>query len=79
MAIAGPLALKTIEQGAATQLYVATRPELAQVSGQYFADCNVAEARADADNEDLARRLWETSERITASLADATTALRASA
>jgi WW domain-containing oxidoreductase len=80
MSIAGPLAFKTIEQGAATQVYVATRPELAQVSGQYFANCNVARARPDADNEELARRLWETSERITASLGDhSKSPLRASA
>lgn len=69
MAVAAPLALKDVQQGAATQVYVATRPELAGVSGQFFADCNVARPRADAENELLAQRLWEVSERIVAGLA----------
>ena len=64
----GPIALKTVAEGAATQVYVATRPELAGVSGQYFADCNVAQPRADADDPELARRLWEISEEIVAKL-----------
>jgi NAD(P)-dependent dehydrogenase (short-subunit alcohol dehydrogenase family) len=69
MTLAGPLVLKTVEQGAATQVYVATRPELANVSGQFFANCNLARPRPDADDAELARKLWETSERIVAGLA----------
>jgi NAD(P)-dependent dehydrogenase (short-subunit alcohol dehydrogenase family) len=68
LALAGPLALKSIEQGAATQVYVATSPQLAGVSGQFFANCNVAEPRADANDEALALRLWTESEKIVASL-----------
>jgi NAD(P)-dependent dehydrogenase (short-subunit alcohol dehydrogenase family) len=64
----GPLALKSVAEGAATQVYVATHPTLAGVSGRYFADCNLATPRADADDEALARKLWETSERIVAKL-----------
>jgi adenylate cyclase len=44
------LVLKSIPQGAATQCYVATNPALAAVSGQYFADCNMARPRADAED-----------------------------
>jgi WW domain-containing oxidoreductase len=43
---AGPLVLKSIAQGAATQVYVATNPAVAAVSGKYFADCNVTAPRA---------------------------------
>jgi NAD(P)-dependent dehydrogenase (short-subunit alcohol dehydrogenase family) len=66
MSAIAPLAFKTVEQGAATQVYVATRPELASSSGQYFADCNVAQARPDTDDVRLAEQLWEVSERIAA-------------
>jgi len=68
LTLVGPLALKTIQQGAATEVYVATSPALANVSGQYFADCNVATPRADANDETLAKRLWEVSEKIVATV-----------
>jgi NAD(P)-dependent dehydrogenase (short-subunit alcohol dehydrogenase family) len=64
----GRVALKTVPQGAATQVYVATSPTLANVSGQYFASCNVATPRADAEDPALARKLWEVSEKIVAGL-----------
>jgi hypothetical protein len=49
-------------------VYVATRPELAGVSREYFADCNLAKPRPDANDPALARRLWEVSEEIVAAL-----------
>jgi hypothetical protein len=45
-------------------VYIATRPELADTSGQFFASCNIARARPDTDDPELAARLWEESERI---------------
>jgi WW domain-containing oxidoreductase len=68
LTIAGPLALKTVHQGAATEVYVATSPALDSVSGQYFADCNVATPRADANDEAMAKKLWDVSEKIVAEL-----------
>jgi NAD(P)-dependent dehydrogenase (short-subunit alcohol dehydrogenase family) len=68
MALAGPLVLKTVAEGAATQTYVATHPGLAGVSGEYFASCNIARPRADANDAGLARRVWEASEKIVAGL-----------
>jgi WW domain-containing oxidoreductase len=68
LAVAGPLALKSIPQGAATEVYVATNPALTGVSGEYFADSNVAKARPDASDPALARKLWEVSEKIVAEL-----------
>lgn len=68
MSVGGPVALKSVAQGAATQCYVACRPELAGVTGQYFADCNQAEPSALARDTQLAERLWDESERILARL-----------
>ena len=64
----GWIALKSIPQGAATEVYVATSPALAGVTGQYFADCNVAKSRPDADDAELAKKLWEVSEKLVAAL-----------
>lgn len=66
--IVGPLVLKSVPQGAATEVFVATHPSLAGVSGQYFADCNVARPRADAEDAELAKKLWDVSEQIVAGL-----------
>ena len=64
----GPLFLKTVSQGAATEVYVATSPALDGVSGEYFADCNVAKARRDTGDAALAKKLWDVSEKIVADL-----------
>jgi len=63
-----PLFLKTVPQGAATEVYVATSPALDGVSGEYFADCNVAKARRDTSDATLAQRLWEVSGKIVSEL-----------
>ena len=62
--IASPLVLKNTAQGAATEVYVAVNPGVAQVSGEYFSDNNVAKPRADAEDAEMAKRLWATSEEI---------------
>jgi NAD(P)-dependent dehydrogenase (short-subunit alcohol dehydrogenase family) len=64
LSAASPLVLKTVPQGAATQCYVATNTGLNAVSGEYFADSNVAVPSAWARDEALATRLWTESERI---------------
>jgi len=66
MAMLGPLALKSVAEGAATEVYAATHPSLASVSGELLANCNIARPRADALNVALAERLWEVSEQIVA-------------
>jgi WW domain-containing oxidoreductase len=68
MAIAAPIALKSIAEGAATQVYVATHPTLDDVSGEYFADCNIAQPNARGRDAALAERLWQESEKIVAQL-----------
>jgi len=63
------LFLKTIPQGAATQTYVAANPAAASISGEYWADSNIAKCRAEANDPALAAKLWEVSEKIVAGLA----------
>jgi len=55
----------TPEQGARTSIHLATSPEVADVTGRYFVNCRVARPRPQATDAELARRLWEASERMT--------------
>jgi len=66
--LAGPLVLKSVAQGAATEVYAAVHPAVAGVSGAYFADCNVAKCRPDAEDPALAAKLWKVTEEIVARL-----------
>ena len=68
LALATPLVLKTAAEGAATQCYLATNPEVAAVTGVYFRDCNPAEPRPMTRDDAMAARLWATSEDIAAKL-----------
>lgn len=52
---------KTVAQGAATQTYVATRPELAAVTGEYFSDCREEQASRAGRDDMAATRLWDVS------------------
>jgi NAD(P)-dependent dehydrogenase (short-subunit alcohol dehydrogenase family) len=52
------------EKGAETTLYLATSPDVANVSGQYFYKCKPARPTAAAQDKAVARRLWEVSERL---------------
>lgn len=56
--------LKTPQQGAATQCYVAAHPGAATTNGEYFADCNVAKPSRKARDATLAAQLWTESEAI---------------
>jgi len=67
-AMLGTMKTKSIPQGTATQCLVATRPELATVSGEYFSDCQIAKTHPKAQDAELAERLWVRSEEIAASL-----------
>ncbi len=64
----GPVIAKTPAQGAATQVYVATNPALAGVSGAYFEDCNPVRVNGPNHMTDaeMARRLWAVAEEMTA-------------
>ncbi|MCC5795106.1 MAG: SDR family oxidoreductase [Chromatiales bacterium] len=56
--------MKTVEQGAATQTYVATAPALAGYSGYYFADCNPILPGERMRDLAQAEELWRVSEQI---------------
>jgi NAD(P)-dependent dehydrogenase (short-subunit alcohol dehydrogenase family) len=70
--------LKTIEQGAATSVLVASRPQLEGIGGRYFEDCNEAPVVDDPTPDTTsgvaayavdpanAERLWEVSGRLIA-------------
>ncbi len=62
----GWMFMKTIPEGAATQSYVATNPELVGVRGFYFADCQVSEGATPYLYDDaMAAKLWEVSVEMT--------------
>lgn len=66
--VLGPLGLKTIPQGAATQTFLAAHPDASSFNGEYFADSNTKESSEYGRDMELARRLWEKSEEIVANL-----------
>ena len=58
--------LKSVGQGASTQVFVATSPALAGVSGKYFQDNNEHPPHANALDDAMADRLWTVTEAIVA-------------
>jgi len=58
------LRAKPAETGAETIVYLASAPDVADVSGQYFYDCRPAVPTAEARDGDSARRLWAESLRL---------------
>ena len=61
----GQFFTKTVQQGAATQTYLATHPDLAGVRGYYFNDVNPAEGSVHLRDEVQMRQLWQMSEELT--------------
>ncbi|KAH7285122.1 hypothetical protein KP509_33G014300 [Ceratopteris richardii] len=59
--------LKSIQQGAATQCFVALHPSVSKITGKYFADCKVSSPHSIANNPELAEKLWEFSLSLTSS------------
>jgi NAD(P)-dependent dehydrogenase (short-subunit alcohol dehydrogenase family) len=58
--------MKSVEEGAATQTYVATAPALAETSGYYFANCNPVVPDLRMLDSTQAEQLWKVSEELTA-------------
>lgn len=61
----GWLFTKTVEEGAATQTYLATNPALAGVRGYYFDNCNPAQGSEHLQDDAMAKRLWDISVELT--------------
>jgi retinol dehydrogenase 12 len=54
--------------GARTAVYLASSPEVAGVSGEYFYKCKPKRPRAFAEDDAAAARLWEATERLYAAV-----------
>ncbi|KAK1409035.1 hypothetical protein QVD17_41294 [Tagetes erecta] len=59
--------LKNVSQGAATTCYVALHPQVKGISGQYFVDNNLDKAKGYGLDQELAKKLWDFSVKITES------------
>jgi NAD(P)-dependent dehydrogenase (short-subunit alcohol dehydrogenase family) len=70
MSLAKPLMLKTIPQGAATEVWAAVHPDTAEVNGEYLSDCNVAKSSPQGQDLEAAERLWAISEAKVAELSE---------
>eukprot|EP00268_Persea_americana_P008661 TRINITY_DN13385_c0_g1_i7.p1 TRINITY_DN13385_c0_g1~~TRINITY_DN13385_c0_g1_i7.p1 ORF type:complete len:324 (-),score=49.24 TRINITY_DN13385_c0_g1_i7:204-1175(-) len=55
---------KNVPQGAATTCYVALHPSVKGVTGTYFLDCNKFTPSPLATNEELAKKLWDFSNKL---------------
>jgi NAD(P)-dependent dehydrogenase (short-subunit alcohol dehydrogenase family) len=64
----GWLFMKSVEEGAATQAYVAANPIVEGISGHYFADCNPILPDPRMQDPALAAELWQVSEDLVAKL-----------
>lgn len=53
------------EEGAKTSIYLASSPEVEKVTGQYFIKCKPARSADSSYDADVAKKLWEVSERLT--------------
>ncbi len=54
------------EKGAETLVYLASSPEVDGVTGEYYFEKRVTKSSPESMDRDEARRLWETSEQLTA-------------
>lgn len=57
--------LKTPKAGAQTTLYAALDPELENVTGKYFSDCELKDVSELAKDDRMATWLWAVSEKWT--------------
>jgi retinol dehydrogenase 14 len=53
------------EEGAKTSIYLASSPEVEGITGRYYFKCKPAASAPASYDEEVARRLWETSEKLT--------------
>jgi NAD(P)-dependent dehydrogenase (short-subunit alcohol dehydrogenase family) len=62
---------KSPEKGARTSVYLATAPEVADVTGKYFKNSREIQPNPDALDDNAVQRLWRISEQLTAGAATA--------
>lgn len=68
LSVMSPLVLKSIPEGAATQVWAAVKADPAKIHGEYLYDCNVQRSSTLGQDRELARRLWDKTEEIVAGL-----------
>ncbi|KAL5746363.1 hypothetical protein ACOSP7_027509 [Xanthoceras sorbifolium] len=61
----GKLMTKSLEQGAATQCYLALNPQVQGVTGEYFEDCNISKTTPHGRDAEMAKKLWDLSMEMT--------------
>lgn len=57
---------KTPQQGAATSIYLASSPDLDGITSKYYVDCKPTSTSRESYDVDVAKRLWQVSEELTA-------------
>ena len=55
---------KNANQGAATSVFCALCPDESYIAGKYFSDCRPKKASTEAQDEKVAARLWQLSEKL---------------
>jgi len=66
----GHLFMISPRKGASTSIYLATDPEIANVSGKYFAKKKVRASSPESTDQNVAKRLWEVSMKLTELVSD---------
>ncbi len=62
--VAKPVGGISPEEGAKTIIYLASSPDVAATSGEYFYQCRITQPTAEAQNDADAERLWQISKDI---------------
>ena len=57
--------MKTPKEGAQTSVYCAVSEEMEGVSGQYLSECRIDKLSKFAQDDYVAQKLWEASEKLT--------------
>ena len=57
--------LRSVDKGARTSIYLASSPEVEGVSGKYFIDCKPRQSSRRSQDPEIARQLWQVSEKLT--------------
>ena len=60
------LFMRNAQRGAATQSLLAASPRVAGITGEYWTDCQIATGNRLLGDDELAKRLWDVSQRIVA-------------
>ena len=72
-----PFLFRSAEKGAETSIYLASSPEVAEVSGRFFLRCRESRTRKISYQAEVAARLWNVSEELCAKATITSPAVRA--